>query len=152
MISIEFENIPVDKEIKKIILQSVKMALDGKAAEISLIVCDNDFIHTLNRDYRHVDKPTDVLSFPAGEEIDPEENVPYLGDIIISLPRATQQAIEAQHPVNEEIAMLAIHGVLHLRGYDHGTTEEKKEMWGLQEKYLAQMGITMDQFSGDEGE
>jgi len=78
--------------------------------------------------------------------------VPYLGDIIISLPRATQQAIEAQHPVNEEIAMLAIHGVLHLRGYDHGTTEEKKDMWGLQEKYLEQMGITMDQFSGDEGE
>jgi probable rRNA maturation factor len=152
MISIEFENIPSNKEIKKIILQSVKTALDEKAAEMSVVICDDDFIRTLNRDYRHVDKPTDVLSFPADEELNPEENIPYLGDIIISLPRATQQAIDAKHLLNEEIAMLAVHGVLHLRGYDHGTVEEKEEMWALQEKYLARMGIAMDKFSGDEGE
>jgi metalloprotein, YbeY/UPF0054 family len=149
MISIQFSDVPSDKTIKAVLQKAAKAALEKTNAEISIVVSDDEYIQTLNREYRSVDKPTDVLSFPS-EEVDPESGVRYLGDIIISLPRATAQAIEANHPLVEELSMLAIHGVLHLRGYDHQNEAEKKEMWQLQAAYLQMLGIVMDKFSGDE--
>ena len=149
MISVEFQNIHSDRTIKALLQKAAKIALPEQSNDLSIVVCDDDFIQTLNNEYRKVDKPTDVLSFPS-DETDPESGVRYLGDIIISLPKATAQAAEANHPAAEELSMLAIHGVLHLLGYDHQTTGEKKVMWDKQAELLRLLGIEMDKFSGDD--
>lgn len=149
MISIDFENIPSDKLVRSTIQKAVKTALAGQKADLSVVICDDEFIHSLNLQYRNVDRPTDVLSF-GSEEVDPESGKRYLGDIIISLPRASAQAAEASHPVTDELSMLAIHGVLHLSGYDHQTEEEKSLMWSKQSEFLRILGIEMGAFSGDE--
>jgi probable rRNA maturation factor len=93
-----------------------------RAVELSVVFCDDTFIHTLNRDYRGKDKPTDVLSFPQGPETD------VLGDIVISVPTAARQAEERGHPVGQEVEWLFLHGLLHLLGYDDATDEEAEEM------------------------
>jgi probable rRNA maturation factor len=90
--------------------------------ELSVVFCDDPFIHALNRDYRGKDKPTDVLSFPQG----PETGV--LGDIVISVPTAARQAAERGQPVGQEVEWLFLHGLLHLLGYDDSTDEEAEEM------------------------
>lgn len=149
MISISFEAIAVDKSIKTVLQKAAKAALPKYAVDLSIVVCDDEFICQLNNEFRSVNRPTDVLSFPS-EEIDPEDGSRYLGDIIVSLPRATAQAIEAHHPVAEELSMLVIHGVLHLLGYDHLNNSEKKAMWEKQAEILLSLGIIMDKFSGDE--
>lgn len=151
MISIQFEKKKRNKEIETCIQSAVAATLNSQPGEITLIVCDDEFIHLYNKEYRGVDKSTDVLSFPS-EEVDPETNERYLGDILISLDHAQVQADEARHPLIEEVAMLAVHGTLHLLGYDHSTVEEKSEMWALQKESLAKMGIVMDMFSGDTNE
>jgi probable rRNA maturation factor len=94
----------------------------SREAELSLVFCDDPFIHDLNRQYRGFDKPTDVLSFPQG----PETGV--LGDVVISVPYATRQAEERGHPVEQELEWLFLHGALHLLGYDDTTDEEAEEM------------------------
>lgn len=132
-----------------VLQKAAKTALQKVHADLSIVVCDDDFIQALNKQYRDVDRPTDVLSFPS-DEVDPGDGTRYLGDIVISLPRATAQAIEANHPVGDELAMLAIHGVLHLLGHDHQNEIEKAEMWAKQESYLQLLGIQMDKFSGDD--
>ncbi|MDP2777432.1 MAG: rRNA maturation RNase YbeY, partial [Anaerolineales bacterium] len=87
-------------------------------ADITIVLTDDAQLHELNRDYLGVDAPTDVLSFPASES-DPETGSTYLGDILISIPRAAQQAQAAGHPVDAEVQLLVVHAVLHLLGYDH---------------------------------
>lgn len=100
-------------------------------ADLTLVVSDDDAIRELNRNFLGNDSPTDVLSFPANE-MDPETGRRYLGDVIISLPRAREQAEGAGHPVEAELQLLVIHGVLHLLGYDHAEAEEKARMWAAQ--------------------
>ena len=90
--------------------------------ELSLIVTDDEAIRKLNRQFRGVDAPTDVLAFGAGAEehfVTAPESPPYLGDVVISYERALAQAEELGHPVAEELKLFAIHGILHLLGYDH---------------------------------
>ena len=149
MISISFEAIAPDKTIRTVLQKAAKAALPEHTVDLSIVVCNDEFICQLNNEFRGVNRPTDVLSFPSNE-IDPGNGSRYLGDIIISLPRATAQAIEAQHPVAEELSMLVIHGVLHLLGYDHLNDLEKKAMWDKQAEILLSLGIIMDKFSGDE--
>jgi len=98
--------------------------------EISLILVDNEEIHNLNKQYRNVDRPTDVLSFPDDES----EN--YLGDIFISIDKVISQANDYGHSLDREFAFLLVHGILHLKGYDHHTVEEEKEMFSKQEEIL----------------
>lgn len=91
-------------------------------------------VHELNRDYAGIDSTTDVLSFPAEDEpyaTEPGE-APYIGDVIIAYPVAEEQARTASHTVISELQLLAIHGTLHLLGYDHDTPEHQAEMWALQ--------------------
>jgi probable rRNA maturation factor len=97
-------------------------------------------LHELNREYLDVDAPTDVLSFPADEE-DPETGIPYLGDILISIPRAMQQAQAAGHPVEAEVQLLVVHGTLHLLGHDHAEVEEKARMWKAQSEVMSKLGL-----------
>ena len=104
-------------------------------ADLTIVLTDDRQLHELNLDYLGVDAPTDVLSFPASES-DPETGSTYLGDILISIPRTMQQAQAAGHPVEAEAQLLVVHGVLHLLGYDHRESEEKKVMFSLQDDYL----------------
>ncbi len=151
MISIQFKKVKRNKELEICIKSAAAATLGFQSGEITFILCDDEFIHLYNKEYHGVDKPTDVLSFPS-DEVDPESNKVYLGDILISLDHAQTQADEAHHPLVEEVAMLAVHGVLHLLGYDHSTAEEKAKMWQLQRESLAKMNIVMDSFSGDTDE
>jgi probable rRNA maturation factor len=100
----------------------------------------------INREYRQIDRPTDVLSFPLYEPeeefvLEEEEEFVTLGDIVISMPQAQLQAKEYGHSLQREVAFLAVHGFLHLLGYDHETEEEEKEMFARQEEILKQTGL-----------
>jgi len=104
--------------------------------EVGLVFTDSETVKQLNRDYRGVDEPTDVLAFyllPQKEEADdsfalPPDGVTRLGEVIISYPQAVKQAKEQGHPTEKELALLIIHGILHLLGYDHEDTEEEAKM------------------------
>jgi probable rRNA maturation factor len=109
-------------------------------ADLTLVLTGDSQIQVLDRDFLGKDAPTDVLSFPASET-DPETGRPYLGDVIISVPRAEAQAIAAGHSLEAELSLLVVHGVLHLLGHDHGIAEEKKHMWAAQADVLVQLGI-----------
>lgn len=111
------------------------------SANITVVLTDDRQLHELNYDFLDVDSPTDVLSFPA-LEIDPETNELYLGDILISIPRAKQQAESAGHTLEAEAQLLVVHGTLHLLGYDHATDEEKNVMWSEQAKVLERLGLS----------
>ncbi len=108
--------------------------------DLSLVLADDVYLQALNRDYRGVDAPTDVLAFPASET-DPETGRLYLGDVILSVPRAAEQARLAGHSLEAETQLLVVHGVLHLLGYDHADPHEKERMWSTQGEILAQLGL-----------
>lgn len=141
----EQDKIEVAPELKRLIVNAIAAALkyeeyDGKA-EVSVTLCDNERIHELNREYRGVDRPTDVLSFPLfDDEIEDESCA--LGDIVISLEKAKAQAEEYGHSFEREVGFLCVHSVLHLLGYDHeeGKAEES-EMFEKQTRILSSMGL-----------
>lgn len=122
-------------------LESILDDYEMKDGEVSLVFCDDDFIAELNRQYRGKNGPTDVLSFSIreGETIaDPGDDVPEsLGDIILSLDRASAQAEEFDVALEEELARLAIHGLLHLLGFDHEESAVEGEMFEIQDEYLS---------------
>jgi probable rRNA maturation factor len=109
-------------------------------SELSVVLTDEARLQQLNRDYLGIYAPTDVLSFPASET-DPETGVRYIGDILISIPRARAQAESAGHPLEWEVQLLVVHGVLHLLGHDHAQAEEKARMWKAQAEILETLGL-----------
>jgi probable rRNA maturation factor len=111
------------------------------SADMTIVLTDDEQLHKLNREYLGVDAPTDVLSFPAAEE-DPETGTPYLGDILISIPRAKQQAETAGHSVEDEVQLLVVHGTLHLLGHDHAEAAEKARMWKAQAEVMSGLGLS----------
>ena len=131
------------EECPDIVSAAIEAALAHRErnGEITVTLVDDEAIHEINRSYRNVDRPTDVISFPS-EEGENIAAIPdgFLGDIIISVPRAQAQA-EYGHSFRRELSFLAVHGTLHLLGYDHMTEEEAKEMFGLQDDILKEMGI-----------
>jgi probable rRNA maturation factor len=114
---------------------------DSVDADMTIVLTDDAQLHELNREFLGMDAPTDVLSFPASES-DPETGTPYLGDILISIPRAAQQAQAAGHTVEAEVQLLVVHGTLHLMGYDHAEAEEKARMWSAQAEVLSRLGLS----------
>jgi len=102
---------------------------------VTLKITDNKTIQRLNKTYRGVDAPTDVLSF-ENDYLDPESGVHYLGDIVISIEKAQEQAANNGHLLQQEVEMLFVHGVLHLCGYDHAEEDEYAEMSRLQDEIL----------------
>jgi probable rRNA maturation factor len=132
------------KDIPAVVESAVTAALRHENAEgdINVVLTDDAIIQTLNKNFRNIDTTTDVLSFPAneGEEI---QTIPdgCLGDIAISCPRAFLQAEEYGHLPEREFAFLAVHGTLHILGYDHLNEEEAKKMYALQEIILNDMGL-----------
>ncbi|MBD5383954.1 MAG: rRNA maturation RNase YbeY [Ruminococcaceae bacterium] len=115
-------------------------------AEVSVTLVDNARIREMNAEFREIDRETDVLSFPLGDEsgfeVDPDTDAILLGDIVISLEKANAQAEEYGHSFKREVAFLITHSLFHLLGYDHMTEDEEKEMFAKQEKVLQQLGIT----------
>ncbi len=110
--------------------------------DLSIVVDDDARLQELNKEFLGIDAPTDVLSFPSGEEEpDLETGRVYLGDVIISYPRAVEQANAAGHPVLSELQLLVVHGALHLLGHDHAGPEEKAEMWSAQGEILRILGV-----------
>ncbi len=113
---------------------------DGDA---TILLTDDVQLHELNRKYLDIDAPTDVLSFPA-DTIDPDTNVNYLGDVLISFPRAQDQANAGGYRVEQELRLLVVHGMLHLLGYDHAEPEDKVHMWAVQSDILKLLGCPLD--------
>ncbi len=140
------EKVPVSEKLEKLVTRVVAEALrsfgPGGEPEVGIVFVDDDYIAGLNRQYRGVEGPTDVLSF-AMQEGDPvpggEAEDLLLGDVVISLETALRQGDEYGHGFEREVAYLTIHGVLHLLGYDHGTEAEKKEMRQREEEILARV-------------
>lgn len=118
-------------------------------AEVSVRFVDNETIHELNKEFRNIDKPTDVLSFPLGEngeyDTDLSTGAKLLGDIVISIPKAMEQAQEYNHSLQREIGFLTVHSMLHLLGYDHeqGGIEEV-HMREKEETVLTKIGLKRD--------
>jgi probable rRNA maturation factor len=118
-------------------LEHESQSLDS---ELSIVLTDDARLQQLNREYLGIDAPTDVLSFPASET-DPETGARYIGDILVSIPRAQAQAEAAGHPLESEVQLLVVHGVLHLLGHDHTEAEEKARMWKAQAEILSDLGL-----------
>ena len=133
-----------DREVPADLIEraaQVALAHESVSGDITVLLADNPRLQELNRDYLGIDAPTDVLSFPASET-DPETGAPYLGDILISIPRAEEQAQSGGHPLEAELQLLVVHGVLHLLGYDHADAKEKAKMWKSQAEILESLGLS----------
>jgi probable rRNA maturation factor len=113
------------------------------SADFTIVIGDDAQLHELNRQFLGVDAPTDVLSFPA-DDTDPDSGERYIGDILISYPRAAAQAASAGHAIQDELQLLVVHGVLHLLGYDHGLPVDKKRMWKIQAQVLDSLGSRLN--------
>ncbi|MCR1821246.1 MULTISPECIES: rRNA maturation RNase YbeY [Terrisporobacter] len=134
------------EKIKDIISECLDYEGYDDDYEVSLSFVDNKEIHQLNRDFRGVNRPTDVLSFPllVDEEFDVDFGEESLGDIVISLERAFEQSKEYNHSFEREVCFLVCHSVFHLLGYDHDTEENTKEMREKEEHILNKLGITRE--------
>ena len=157
-LKIYFENeqdkLPLTYKLKMLVREAVEATLDlenyQNTAEVSITFTDNEGIHELNKKYREVDRPTDVLSFPlfdyegTCEEPPVDEMMNMLGDIVISLERAKEQAEEFGHSFEREVAFLTAHSMLHLLGYDHELGEEEdKEMREKQSIVMDMLGLSV---------
>jgi probable rRNA maturation factor len=140
----------INYELKSVVRKAIILTLDHEKfeypCEVSLTFCSAEYIHSLNKQYRGVDRPTDVLSFPLYEDgdFDPVECMmgAALGDIVISIPRAREQADELSHSFIREVAFLTVHSTLHLLGYDHERSEEEDRMQcDIQKKIISQMNL-----------
>ena len=140
--------------------QVITAALEAEGVktpcEVDVLITDDEGIHQINLEQRGIDRPTDVLSFPMfnyvpgcppvdDADADPATGLTPLGDMVISLERAREQAQEYGHPVERELSYLAVHSVLHLLGYDHvDEGEQKAQMRQREEAILSDLGITRD--------
>lgn len=109
--------------------------------DLTIVITDDKTVAVLNRQYRGIDAPTDVLSFPADP---PPVNTepPYLGDLMIAYPYAAAQAAREGHDLSDSLALLVVHGTLHLLGYDHDTPENRARMWADQETAIRALRIS----------
>lgn len=133
----------IDKSFVRKVVKHTLKKMKAEKSEVNIIFVGLEEIHEINKAYRNVDRPTDVISFALEDTEDVtvyEERV--LGDIYICLDKVHEQAKEYGHTEIREMAFLIVHGLLHLLGYDHMIKEEEKVMFGLQEEILNEMGIT----------
>ncbi len=133
------------KLIENVISEALKYEGVSDNTEISVTIVDNEEIRKINNKYRNIDRATDVLSFPLidfdNEDLPNDGSKIYLGDIIISIERAKEQANEYGHSLDREVGFLTAHSMLHLLGYDHMVPEEEKVMFAKQEEILSNLGL-----------
>ena len=134
------EKLDNELEIVKKVLNHAeeKMEID---AIYNVIIVNNDYIHKLNKDYRGIDRETDVITFALEDDKTFNPEIRILGDIYISIDKAKSQSIEYGHSLLRELCFLAVHGMLHLLGYDHMEKKDEEVMFSLQEEILDEMGI-----------
>ena len=153
IISDEQKEITVPRGIRMLIRRCCNAVLQaeklGSDAEVSVSFVDNERIHELNAQYRNVDRETDVLSFPMGENGEYDTNMDtgakILGDIVISVPKAMEQAKAYNHSLQREIGFLTVHSMLHLLGYDHENGGiEQVHMREKEEEVLTKIGLKRD--------
>ena len=133
---------PVEYRILETAIQVVLERHNQSAdTEMSVLLADNQTIQQLNRQFRNIDAPTDVLSFPSAVLPDEIEEVPYLGDLVIAVPYAQTQADQEDVAFNHLLQLLVVHGTLHLLGYDHDKDENRQMMWAEQAQCLDQLQI-----------
>ena len=130
--------------LEEVVRQVLAAESAGDGVELGLVVTGQEKVRALNRDYRGRDEPTDVLAFSAREEaqgqspfVQPPDGVLHLGEVIISLPQAAAQAGERGHSLEKELAVLVIHGVLHLLGYDHEEAADEQRMQAREAEILS---------------
>lgn len=134
----EIEELDILNDYVKYLVKKLKL----DKCEFNIIIVDNEKIHKINKEYRNVDRPTDVISFAMEDNMDIKyEDFRLLGDIYISIDKCYEQAKEYEHSKVREICFLATHGVLHLLGYDHMEESDEKEMFKLQEELLTSYDI-----------
>lgn len=135
------ENIEELKTIEKLLNYAIEHEKLNNL-EFSVIIVDNEKIHEINKEFRGIDRPTDVITFALEDNEDfPEMETRILGDIYISLDKAKGQALEYGHSFLRELSFLSIHGFLHLLGYDHMEENDEKVMFSKQEEILNGFGI-----------
>ena len=150
--NVMISNYPEELEFPTDIEENVRAAAEKvgelygvENGEVSVTLTNNEYIHTLNKQYRGIDRPTDVLSFALNESEEPDvedgPDVNVLGDLVISVERAKEQAADYGHSVKREIAFLTVHGMLHLLGYDHMEEEDRIEMEAEQRFVMEKLGI-----------
>jgi probable rRNA maturation factor len=139
-----FTNSEVEPEFLHHAQKAAGLALntDAENYEIGLNIVDEEQIQALNEEYRHIDAPTDVLSFVLNDkEMAQEDGFIYLGDVVICLSIAKKQAAEYKHSLLRELVYLFVHSILHMRGYDHMNEEEKENMRAEEEKIMQELSI-----------
>jgi probable rRNA maturation factor len=166
---VRIANLPeaqITEEMESLVRKAAENALlmeDCEDCEVSILLTDDAEIHRLNKLYRGVDRPTDVLAFAMREGVDGDLNRDILGDVIISLPRAKQQADFYKHSFEVEMLFLVSHGVLHLLGYEHDEEDDMLEMQNKQKNTLRSLGYELTELgdmavriaepaNGDEGQ
>lgn len=138
-LDVEIEELKTIKELLNFVIKKEKL----ENCLFNIIIVDNTYIHKLNKDYRGIDRPTDVISFALEDyKDDIALDFRMLGDIYISLDKAKEQAMEYGHSFLREICFLTIHGLLHLLGYDHMEKEDEIVMFKKQDEILNEFGIT----------
>jgi probable rRNA maturation factor len=135
---------PLEKAVQWT-LHSFDKSSASSVNSVTIVITDNDTVQQLNAQYRGIDASTDVLSFentpdPDFPELD-ETEAGHLGDIIIAYPVAEAQAMAAGHTAQSEVILLAVHGLLHLLGFDHDTSENKEKMWQAQRQIMVELGL-----------
>jgi probable rRNA maturation factor len=144
MVADPYVNLVETQKLELAALATLEFDAEELVPDLSIVIEDDARLQALNNDFLQIDAPTDVLSFPSGEEHpDPETGRVYLGDIVISYPRAEEQANTAGHPVFAELQLLVIHGTLHLLGHDHAEPGEKAIMWAAQADLLQALGVPL---------
>jgi probable rRNA maturation factor len=128
----------VERALQAACLEAGKTLFNG--AEVSLLFCDDMRIQELNRDWRSLDKPTNVLSFPAAP-VERLSSAPLLGDIAIAFETVTKEASDEDKTLSDHTSHMIVHGFLHLLGYDHENEQEAEEMEDLERRALARLGI-----------
>lgn len=131
-------------------LQSIKAAAEATLQDqevtdgaLAIELIDESQIQALNHEFAGLDEPTDVLSFPSGDR-QPDSGMLYLGDVAICPAIATRSAARGRHSLQDELALLTVHGVLHLLEFDHDQPHRKREMWKAQARVLARLGVALE--------
>ena len=134
--NVKKQPLPVEADqLRQAVLETLQYTHTAGESGVTLVLSDDSQLRQLNRDFMGIDAATDVLSFPA-DFVDPDNQEVYLGDIVISVPRAIAQAEENQVTPASELILLTVHGTLHLLGYDHASPQEKDAMWAVQTAIL----------------
>ncbi len=146
MVKIRIRNeqtvLPASFAVRRTIRRSIRAAvreMGGENCEVSVLICDNSAIRELNAAWRNIDRETDVLSFPM------EDDSPLLGDIVLSLEKACEQAQSYGHSTAREIGFLTVHSMLHLYGYDHIEEADRVKMREMEEKILTKLKFLRDE-------